>query len=798
MPNDALGYDAVLTLNRCGNVFSQAPCTATAAPGFECYNCFQTCQDKPNYVPVTETITLTDNLVSVPYEGPVNPGAAGLDPDFILAPAVLSDDNHQIDAQLVQGNYRSTRSIVGHTDGVWGFQVESTTDPEIFPAPTNPAKVWVGLCVADQELDQIPGDNGTFANEGYGVEYGSTNRVYHNDTFTVPGDYNWTRPGERLTVICTLDSHGGTTAIDVFGPHPGSTVEVAFGLAPNEWFAAIGITGSVTNALIHLAAEDMDENFPVGVAAWGDAEAPPIVIRPEGYPCLTKPPKLTSAHIKRGVGLATLGAVTITARDFVSSDLPPLGLDPYWATRETPAQGTFFPRLKARYPYMQRSPIYIVYYTVDQAGTQVIHSTREYVFDTIQGPDSAGNVIIKGRDLLSRIDAESAVTPFVDNSELTSNINNSVTTIGISNAIQPPWATTNGEFTVGDEAISYAAFDGVDATGCVRGLYGTTPIKHDAGDRTQVVTLYANTNIVDVIYDLLVTYAAIDPIHIPYNNDPGNPDEWDIEKEAYLAGHTINHGIAQPARVGQLLKDLLSQAYLHMWYEPTTAKIRLAATNTRVAELEATRVSEEGDILANTIKVKEIREGILTQAWTYFDKYSYTLSDEPQNYGSVFVSVNTELEDPNAWGTKNVRPLLANWLRGAGNIAITTNNRTLNENNAPRYEITFQVDASAPLLLGQFIIMSVFLVQNVDGVPIDVSCQIIKHEELVPTARTEITATIIRVIDLSAAPLRFGNIVNVANESVDYPDATPGDQDLWCWISTPAGFDNGDAPYVIL
>jgi len=50
-----------MTLDACDNVFSIPPCTATGAPGTECYNTFFTCQDKENYVKTTKVYTFSSS-----------------------------------------------------------------------------------------------------------------------------------------------------------------------------------------------------------------------------------------------------------------------------------------------------------------------------------------------------------------------------------------------------------------------------------------------------------------------------------------------------------------------------------------------------------------------------------------------------------------------------------------------------------------------------------------------------------------------------------------------------------------
>lgn len=527
-----------------------------------------------------------------------------------------------------------------------------------------------------------------------------------------------------------------------------------------------------------------------------DRETPPDAAE-LGYPCLTRNPAMTSAEIRRGEGLAVRGGCTAYARDFVATDTPPIGLDPYWATRSVTGQGTFFPRLRALYPYLQGSTVLLEYYTWAAGGTRTITSVREYLLNTIEGPDSSGNVTIKTGDLLAQLAGLSTSVPRVDNANLLIAINPNVTSIDITEAATTVWPAADGEFVVEDEIITYLLFDGATATGCVRGAYNTNNVSHAAGDRCQTVQTYYGWNVVDVLYDLLVRYGGVPARHIPYSNDPQNPDEWDIEKERYLAGHTINHAIGEPETVEKAVKDLLSQCYLHMWYEPTTAKIRLAATNVRLAEYQARYITEQNDILADSVRVTEKRVGTVTQAWTYFDKYRYTDADEPQNYGSVFISINSEIEAPDAWGQRRVVAQLANWLNGAGNIAITTNGRTLTENTAPRYEITFQTDITAGVQLGEFVVMRVFAIQRADGTLEDLSCQVVKAKETIPGVRMEYTATILRAVDPNYTP-RFAKVVDVANESVEYGDATQEARDSWGWISNIDGFANGDDSYVIL
>lgn len=778
------GYELELELNQCANVYGQAPCTAVGSPGFECYNCYSTCQDKPNYIVTTGKVNFSADLVRPPPLQSPPPTPATFDPSILGEEISLSADDNGTENMRMGGNgaanwWGTARSTTSKTSGKWVFELQTK-----LAYASNTSEAAAGFCPASFPADGFPGWTG-FAgvsiDNKFNLEYG----FYQPDNTTASG-HDWTNINDKIMVAIDLDN---LTA----GWVSGGTYISNWSISGGAWHAVAACDGG--SLIANFGANDFTETIPPGFSAWNDSSTG--VVPTDSYPCITKPPVLTPTEIKRGDGLAVRGAATITLRDFVATDAPPMGLDPYWETRLTPVTGTFFPRFKSRYPFLQRSKALLYYYTWAVDGTQVMKSVREYVFDTMDGPDPSGTITIKLKDVFSSVEGTNHATPLVDESTLTSNINNNVTSIGISNP-GPGWTPTDNIFRIDDEIITYAAFDGTTATGCIRGAYNSTPVKHDAPARTQIVTIYDTENVVDVIYDLLVVQGGMDPRHIPYNNDPGNPDEWDIEKANYLSGHNITMAIPEPRTVGELVKSLCIQCYLHLWFEPTTSKLRLAATNTQLAELDATPISDAVDILAGTTRIKEKRKGMYTQGWVYYDKITPLAANATENFTSLAVETNTELESPEAWGEERRFISLADWLNGAGNIAIVTAQRIIRENTAPRYEVTFDTDNEVtPLLTGEFITLRSDRITRADGTPENLSCQIIKANETIPTVSTRYTATILRVIDPDYTP-RFGLIVNVANEGVEYGDALPADRDQWAWIADQNGFNNGDDPYSIL
>jgi hypothetical protein len=78
-----------LSIDRCQNVYGVSPCSASGAPGTECYNTFATCQDKVNFVRGTFTYRFCNSGAPLPR------GVANVRPYIIkseLAPTFADPD----------------------------------------------------------------------------------------------------------------------------------------------------------------------------------------------------------------------------------------------------------------------------------------------------------------------------------------------------------------------------------------------------------------------------------------------------------------------------------------------------------------------------------------------------------------------------------------------------------------------------------------------------------------------------------------------------------------------------------
>lgn len=519
-----------------------------------------------------------------------------------------------------------------------------------------------------------------------------------------------------------------------------------------------------------------------------------------GYPCLSDFPTISPTQIKRGSGLAIFSSVRIPAMDFPVSDI---NLDPYINNRSENADGTFWGRLKARYPYYQKKPLRLKYGYLDDLGAITWTSERSYQIEKIDGPNADGQVQIEARDILAALDDDAIQLPEPSFATLTFDVDPldtklSVTVDDIATAFPAP-----GRVRINEELIDYASIDipANELTNCTRGVGGTTADEHEADDSVQLAKVYDNDNVVDILFEMLTT-AGIPKSLIPYDEGQdvptGTPDEWDIEKANYLAGHLIDNTLSEPAPLIKHMRTLLEQTHINLWYEERLGKVRLSATNTRLAELTARPLNENANLIADSVGVTEDRKGIITQSWIYFDKNNVLEGGDPKDYNSLFIDINTELEDPNAWGEKRIVTTLADWLDNAGNIAITTNSRRLQENVNPRYQIKFALDAKdSDLYTGEFVTLETYKFQDKDGSPLRLSSQISSAKETIPGTRIEFTAEVVNYDALEDPNRRYGYIVNVANEGVDYNDADEISQGQWGWIAAADGFIDGNNPYRI-
>jgi hypothetical protein len=394
-----------------------------------------------------------------------------------------------------------------------------------------------------------------------------------------------------------------------------------YGVSPCT--ASIPTTGSRKCFRSLGSCQDRDnfDNDPVTIRFAVDASYLPKDI--ECIPCLTDV-DFSPSIVSLGVDLGQRASIKITCKDHPDSDTGPHG-DPYLSDRDyNPfARGTFFGKFVARNPYLRGRNLRLIRGTVGQALADM--ETRHFIIESFDGPRPDGSFSITAKDVLKLADGDRAQAPVLSNGFLQSGIDNNdmaltLSPAGIGNAEYP----ASGTAQIGGKEIVTFTRSGDAITITARAQYNTTAVAHSAQDRFQLCKVYTSADVADIISDLLVNYASVDPDFIPIG-------DWQTETATYLQ-LLYTACIAEPTAVSDLLKELIEQAALALAWDDEGQVIRLQVLR---GILTDTQQFTADNYVVGTLDTKEQPERRITRVWTYFGLINpLEPIDEPNNYRS--------------------------------------------------------------------------------------------------------------------------------------------------------------------
>lgn len=294
------------------------------------------------------------------------------------------------------------------------------------------------------------------------------------------------------------------------------------------------------------------------------------------FPCLksvsTRPGEINLSGIdKRMSALGKRATVTLDLMDFAYHDTL---TDKYQAERVSGAAqhsgtgyrpedfGTFFGRLRARWPHWRGASLRVKRGTTDQAIADM--ATEHYVMDEWVGPDGNGNVRIKAKDILALAEKDNALVPSPSNGILAEDIGADATELtllpaGIGNSEY----AGSGRLCVGGEVMSFTrSGDVLTLTG--RGLDGTDAEAHSAEDTAQEC-FHVNREYVGDAIAAVLAETNIDPSFI-------DSAEWDTENH-WVAGFALTVTVTAPTGAAKLIAEIC-QLGVMVWWDPTSQKIK--------------------------------------------------------------------------------------------------------------------------------------------------------------------------------------------------------------------------------
>ena len=237
-----------------------------------------------------------------------------------------------------------------------------------------------------------------------------------------------------------------------------------------------------------------------------------------------------------------------------------------------------------------------------------------------------------------------------------------------------------------------------------RGQMNTTAAAHKQDDRVQIVKVYSSQDPADIIYDLCVTHADVDPSYIDL-------ESWKIETGTYL-NRLYSARIAEPTGVKTLISELIEQACLAMWWDDESQLIRLQVLRSIPTTADT---YTEGEVIDGSLSIREQPELRISQVWTYFDQRDPLQGvDESDNYKSIAVTVDLQRETD--YGSAAIKKIFSRWIPNGGRaIALRVNDIQIGRYGDPPREFEFVVMSDDPIELGGGYKISSWAIQDDEG-----------------------------------------------------------------------------------
>ena len=507
-------------------------------------------------------------------------------------------------------------------------------------------------------------------------------------------------------------------------------------------------------------------------------------------PCLDKEPQRAVTSITGGKGLGNRAVVKMSFNDFTHHDR---GIDPYWDERPVgrgEESGTFWGKWLARNIYYEgRTVIVKTGYIVSPWDWGEFES-EYYDIDRIDGP-TKGMVTLKAKDILTRTYARKARYPAASTGELLNDITDvatsaTLTPTGIGNDEYP----ASGYVAIGKEIASFTRSG--DVLTLVRAQMGSEADEASAGDVVQLCVNYADVNIVDALYDVLVNGASIPAAFIPY--DDGLPgDIWDNEKDLWLSSSFVTGIITEPTPVEKIISEWSEHFMFDIWWDLVNQEIPIKALSPEPSGVSIPELTENYSILRDSLKIKKNPNDRVTTVIVRYAKINHAEADDPENFAKTLVFTDISAEGSDKYNESSIKEIRSKWFDSesyASQYGGRTSARFLDTPSV----VEFEVDAKDydSINLAQRVSIETSQIQDETGASNPTNFQITEVKPMMEGDVLKCKALI------SSFKGRYGFIA--PNGLGDYSSESQANKDAYAFIGEAGGanFGDGEPPYKII
>lgn len=494
----------------------------------------------------------------------------------------------------------------------------------------------------------------------------------------------------------------------------------------------------------------------------------------------TSPTELNVGDVDASSGpLGKRAQATVTFEDHPYSDAL---TDPYVATRSlNPFEnGTFWTKLKARWPIAKGRALRIRDGYIGQDPGDMV--TREYLIDSIDGPNSNGIVTVRAVDPLRLLDDKTSQAPIQSKGYLSADITNSQTTITVTSAVLADYPAT-GTLRIESELMTYTgrteAAGIITFTGITRATDGSAAKEHKAESRVQTCVRYTNENAWEVAKDLIDTYAPSAAGYI-------DATQWADEAAQWLDGFIVSGVISEPTGLNTLLAELCRDAQFFIWWDERLQKILLRAV--RPPTEVPVQFNEDANILAGSQSIKTAPNERVSQLWYYYEPADLSKKlDAEDNYRKVRIRIDAESESAREYDESAVKKIYSRWVR-TDSIVIAITTRILARYRDDPLYLTISVDAKdRNTWTADVVDVSSRLQTNTEGLPLTRRYQVISAQEVQPGA---VIKYVLQTYDFTAKYAYW-----MADDAPIFSLATDDEKAEGAWWSDADGLIDGESGY---
>lgn len=381
-------------------------------------------------------------------------------------------------------------------------------------------------------------------------------------------------------------------------------------------------------------------------------------------------------------GLGNRALCSITFQDHIHTDRL---VDPYVDGRSwNPLnRGTFWSKWIARNKYRQNIEIVVYEGYAGQALSAM--SKRTYFFESIQGPDDGGRIVIQGKDILARLEERKAQAPVASPGVLYVGITAVQTSFEVAGAVLADYPT-NGTLRIDNEIMTYGSrsstTNGVTFAGITRGTDNSTAATHNVNALVQNCLRVTDARVDDTLELLMKDYGNIPAAYLDTTG-------WATEVDTYLSFWRLNALITVPTSVTELCSDIQEQVLVNCWWDEKDALVKMKAV--RGIDAEPPLLTAESNIVSGSFVLTEKPKERVSQVWVYYNQRDKTRGKtEEANFTSAVIVADLVAEG--LYDEPSIRKIYGTFLSSEA-LAGTTASKIITRYVDVPSQVQFRMDA---------------------------------------------------------------------------------------------------------